>query len=206
MLPHRGGFKEITITVDGQSVTQPAFDVINNLYGFNYSDPQPGVAYITPPSGSAAGGTPVTITGLWFTGASAVLFGGQSGSGGTPALSYQVVDDETITAVAPAGTGTADIYVVNPTGLANCACAFGGATVPAAFTCIPVPVVTKLMRNGGGTTGGDTVILTGSGFTGATDVAFGTTAAASFAVDSDTQITAVSPAGSAPVNVTVTTL
>ena len=47
----------------------------------------------------------------------------------------------------------------------------------------------------GPTLGGNQVILTGTGFTGATQVYFGTTAATSFTVDSDTQITAVAPAG-----------
>ena len=47
--------------------------------------------------------------------------------------------------------------------------------------------------------------ITGSGFTGATDVGFGTTSAAAMTVDSDTQITATSPAGTGTVDVTVTT-
>ena len=37
--------------------------------------------------------------------------------------------------------------------------------------------------------------ITGSGFTGATDVGFGPASAAAMNVDSDTQITATSPAG-----------
>lgn len=56
--------------------------------------------------------------------------------------------------------------------------------------------------------GGSSVIITGSGFTGASSVKFGTTNAASFVVNSDTQITAVTPALTAsatPVNVSVGT-
>jgi hypothetical protein len=49
------------------------------------------------------------------------------------------------------------------------------------------------------------VIITGTGFTGATGVSFGGTAASSFTVDSDTQITAVSPAGTGTGDITVTT-
>lgn len=49
-------------------------------------------------------------------------------------------------------------------------------------------------------------MIAGSGFTGATAVDFGATAATSYAVNSDTQVTATSPAGSAgTVDVTVTT-
>jgi IPT/TIG domain len=49
------------------------------------------------------------------------------------------------------------------------------------------------------------VVLTGSGFTGTTAVNFGPNTAARFTVDSDNQITAVSPAGSGTVDITVTT-
>ena len=52
--------------------------------------------------------------------------------------------------------------------------------------------------------GGTTVTLTGTGFTGAPAVSFGTTPATSFTVQSDTSITAIAPAGSGVVGVTVT--
>ncbi len=68
------------------------------------------------------------------------------------------------------------------------------------------PLVNSLRSRGGPVSGGTSVILTGVGLTGATAVKFGDTAAASFVVDSDTQITAVGPAHAAgKVNVTVTT-
>ena len=53
--------------------------------------------------------------------------------------------------------------------------------------------------------GGTTVVLTGTDLTGATAVDFGVTPAASFTVDSNTQITAISPAGTGLAEVTVTT-
>ncbi|MDQ6937760.1 MAG: SBBP repeat-containing protein, partial [Actinomycetota bacterium] len=66
-------------------------------------------------------------------------------------------------------------------------------------------LVNSLRSRGGPVVGGTTVVLSGTGFTGATAVSFGGTAAASFTVNSDTQITAVSPAHAAgQVNVTVT--
>ena len=49
------------------------------------------------------------------------------------------------------------------------------------------------------------VTITGSGFTGATGVAFGGVPAVSFTVDSDTQIRAIVPAGAASGKVTITT-
>jgi hypothetical protein len=69
-----------------------------------------------------------------------------------------------------------------------------------------LPVVSAVAPAEGSDLGGDTVVLTGSGFTGALTVFFGSAPAASFTVDSDTQVTAVSPAGSdGSVDVTVTT-
>jgi len=58
---------------------------------------------------------------------------------------------------------------------------------------IVAPSVTSVAPSSGPPTGGTSVTITGSGFTGTTAVAFGGTAAASFQVDSDTQITATSP-------------
>lgn len=49
----------------------------------------------------------------------------------------------------------------------------------------------------GSHTGGTTVTITGRNLTGTSSVVFGATAAASFTVDSDTQVTAVSPAHAA---------
>jgi IPT/TIG domain-containing protein len=67
------------------------------------------------------------------------------------------------------------------------------------------PVVTRISPKSGPTAGGTSIIITGTGFTGATGVSFGSTAATSFTVNSSIQITAVSPAGKGNVGVTVTT-
>ena len=72
-------------------------------------------------------------------------------------------------------------------------------------TAQTAPVITGISPTGGSAAGGDTVTITGSGFTGITAVAFGLTPAASFTFVSDTQLTAVSPPGSGPMNVRVTT-
>ena len=70
----------------------------------------------------------------------------------------------------------------------------------------PAPTVSALVPATGSTAGGDTVTITGSAFTGATDVSFGVTSAAAMTVNSDTQITAISPPGTAgPADVAVTT-
>jgi hypothetical protein len=65
------------------------------------------------------------------------------------------------------------------------------------------PAVTNVNPNTGPTSGGTSVTITGTNFSGATAVRFGSNAAGSFTVDSATQITATSPAGVGTVDVTV---
>ena len=69
------------------------------------------------------------------------------------------------------------------------------------------PTVTSVTPNTGAPTGGNTVTITGTGFTGATSVTFGGLAATSFTVVNDTTITSVVPSGSTSgaVSVIVTT-
>ena len=65
--------------------------------------------------------------------------------------------------------------------------------------------MTKLAPKAGPAAGGTSVTITGTGFTGASAVHFGATAATSFTVNSGTSITAIAPAGtSGSVDVTVT--
>jgi IPT/TIG domain len=66
------------------------------------------------------------------------------------------------------------------------------------------PQVTGIFPASGDAAGGDSVTITGTGFTGATGVEFGSVSA-QMTVDSDTEIIAVSPPGSGTVNVTVVT-
>ena len=154
----------------------------------------PAVTAISPTSGPAAGGTQVTISGSGFTGATAVNFGP------TPAASFTVVSDSQINAISSAGTlGTVDVTVTNAGGIsATSAADQFSNSVPG------TPTVTGVAPKSGFTVGGTAVTITGSGFTGATSVQFAANPAASFIVDSDTQITATSPAGTGTVDVTVT--
>ncbi len=73
-------------------------------------------------------------------------------------------------------------------------------------TPLVTPEVSKLAPTTGLAAGGTSVTITGTGFTGASAVKFGSTPAASFKVSSWTSITAVSPPGtSGSIDVTVTT-
>ncbi|HET9849570.1 MAG TPA: IPT/TIG domain-containing protein, partial [Candidatus Dormibacteraeota bacterium] len=74
----------------------------------------------------------------------------------------------------------------------------------------PPPKTTSISPASGPDSGGTSVVIHGTHFTGATAVAFGSVTAASYSVDSDAQITAVSPAQPVSSNpsdqLTVTTL
>ncbi len=62
--------------------------------------PQPTIASVSPNSGPIMGGTPVTITGTGFTGATAVSFGGISATG------FKVTNNGTTITVASPAVGT----------------------------------------------------------------------------------------------------
>jgi large repetitive protein len=74
-----------------------------------------------------------------------------------------------------------------------------------ATTAVAAPTVTGVSPNSGPAAGGTAVTITGTGFTGATAVEFGTTAATGLVVVNSTTITANSPSGSGVANVTVVT-
>lgn len=64
--------------------------------------------------------------------------------------------------------------------------------------------VTSIAPIAGSEAGGDSVVITGTGFATADGVTFGSTPAASVTVNSNTSITATSPAGTGSVDVVVT--
>jgi IPT/TIG domain/PASTA domain len=71
----------------------------------------------------------------------------------------------------------------------------------------PAPTITALGSTSGSTAGGTSVTISGTDFEGTSAVKFGTLPAASFTVNSESQITAVAPAAAAgAVNVAVTTV
>jgi len=141
--------------------------------------------------------------------------GGDPGGGVAQTAVNEVYDPstDTWTTAAPMPTaryemasgviGTTIFVVGGATGFGNGV----QQTVNEAFSVGTTPTVTAVSPTGGPLAGGTGVIVTGSGFTGATAVNFGPTPASSFTVNSDSQITATSPAAASvgPVDVTVTT-
>jgi hypothetical protein len=156
------------------------------------------VTGVNPPSGPVAGGGTVTVTGTDFTGATGVNFG-------TVAASDVAVASDgtslTVTAPPAGAPGQVDVTVTTPAGTS--------AITPAdQFTYAAAPTVTGIKSPGGPVAGGGTVTVTGTDFTGATGVNFGTVAASDLAVASDgTLLTVTAPPAAAPgqVDVTVTT-
>ena len=111
---------------------------------------------------------------------------------------------------ASTGSGT---YTAPSTGLYDLSALrlgpFDGNFASVTMTCAPgtpAPTVTSVSPDSGFPTGGQTVVITGTDFTGATSVTFGGDPATSFIIDSATQITAVSPARAVgPADIVVTT-
>ena len=156
----------------------------------------PTVTAVSPTAGPTGGGTTVVITGTGFSaapGTGAVKFGAASAT-------YTINSNTQITATAPANAaGTYDITVTTP----------GGTSATSAsdqYTYIAAPTVTAVAPTAGPTSGGSTVVITGTNLSNATAVFFGGTAATGYTINSSTQIIATAPA-SAPgtVNVRVTT-
>ncbi len=135
---------------------------------------------------TAAAGATVTITGTDLGGATAVSFGG------TPATSFNVVSTTSITAVVAAGA-SGSISVTTP----------GGTASRSGFTFLPSPVINSFTPASATTQ--QTVVISGTGFTGATSVTFGGSAPISFTVVSSTSISAVVANGTSG-SVSVTTL
>jgi IPT/TIG domain/Regulator of chromosome condensation (RCC1) repeat len=152
--------------------------------------PEPQVLSMQPSEGPARGGTPVTITGSGSIGTTEVTFGS------SPAASFKVVSEFEITAVTPPGSGAVEVTVAGPAGSSH-------SRPSEVFR--NGPTVTSVEPSSGPPSGGAAVVIRGTNFNEVTGVTFGATAATSFEVSSENEITAVSPPGSGTVEVSVTT-
>ena len=173
------------------TLSNPNGDIVCNNC-FTYFDELVVTDY-TPRTGSLAGGNDVTITGKGFTNDTQVLFGVFS----SPRITF--VSATQLTATVPRGTasGPVDLVVYNKNGV---------STQRRGYTYVDELRVTTLAPVTGPLAGSTTVTLSGSGFTGATAVKFGTVDGTSLTVVSDTQLTVVTPAGTAgAVDITVVT-
>lgn len=174
---HGGGTVDVAVTTPaGTSSTVGTAD------DFTYTG-GPTLLSLNPNTGPAAGNTIVTITGTGFTSSgTTVTFGGVSAV-------FTFIDSTTLIAASPAhSAGSVDVFVATP-----------GGTTPNTtaddylYTGASVPVITSVSPTSGNV--GTVVVITGTGFNGATSVTFGGVSA-TFTINSDAQITATVPTGS----------
>ena len=147
--------------------------------------PAPIITSVSPPSGTDAGGTAVTITGSNFQDGATVEFDN------TTATSIVFVSSTTLTAVTPAhSAGAVDIEITNPDDLT--------ATLTNGFTFNPSsPVISSILPVSGPIAGGTDVTITGTNFQSGATVEFDNTTATSIVFVSSTTLAAVTPAHSA---------
>ena len=154
----------------------------------------PVVTAVTPSSGPANVYNPITLTGVGFTGASAISIGGNSlGTG-----DWVVVSDTKITTQTPQGTpGPVNVQVTTSGGV---------SAANKLYTYLPSPPgIAGISPNTGVTTGGVKVTITGSGFSGATSVTIGGIPLTGLTTKGDTSISGVTgPATAGIASVAVT--
>lgn len=160
---------------------------------FTYYD-ELAVTSLAPKVGPLLGGTEVTVMGQGFTTATMVLFGDWSSPRVTVVSATQLI------AVAPKGlaTGLVDVVLFDHAGV---------STQRRAYRYLPDLRISQVTPATGPLEGGSRVTVLGRGFTGATAVRLSGVSATDVTVDSDSQLTATTPAGVSlgPVDVTVTT-
>jgi hypothetical protein len=155
-----------------------------SIKGFTYIDTIPPVITSFSPS-SGTRGTRVNIYGRHFASVTAVSFGQ------TPAASFQVANDSTISAIVGLGS-TGKVSVSSPYGTSS----------RSLFEYVSTPAITSFTPTSGGT--GTEVIIRGIHFSGAYNVRFGNTVADTFGVINDSTLFAIVGSGSSG-NVSVTT-
>ncbi|MFA6242818.1 MAG: IPT/TIG domain-containing protein, partial [Candidatus Hydrogenedentales bacterium] len=148
-----------------------------------YRNPAGGLVWqtnpvINPDSGTVAGGTDVTITGLNFTeGGSTSVFFGPPNKGGTEATAYGAVSETSIGCTTPASwngaPGAVDVYIVR--GDSHQQIIRSGFTYTAA--AVDAPVVSQVLPEWGPVAGGNWVEVYGSGFNPNATIRFGATPA-----------------------------
>jgi hypothetical protein len=152
---------------------------------FTYSASVPSVTSLSTTSLGTAGGTSLVITGSAFSGAAAVCFGAVAATG------FTVLSDTAIVVtLPPEPAGVWDITVVTPAGTSALVSA-DRVTVTAASAAS----VTSFGTPSGSRAGGTIVTVSGSGFSDAINVLFGTLPALSFSIVPGTSLTAISPPG-----------
>src|SRR4051794_17150184 len=143
----------VTIAItnpDGQSAT---------ANGFTYVILAPSASNVAPPSGPSNGGTAVTITGANFQQGATVTFGTKSAPVTLSNSNTLIVSTPAAVANEEAGVPV-DIRITNPDGQS--------VTLTQAFQYTAAPLsITAISPGSGPTAGGNTISISGAGFTSA---------------------------------------
>jgi uncharacterized protein YkwD len=183
----------------GNGTTEP----LTTYSGGEFPDPLQACSGYTTPTGLPVfievGGNVATTAGPVH-----------SFTGNGVALQHCIIDS-TVPSVGSDLTGRGGVIVVPRQPLQSgvryvVALTVNGVPYTWSFTVAPFLAVSGVVPDAGTAAGGTAVTISGAGFTGASSVKFGTTAATTFTVVNDTTITAVSPAHAVgAVDITVTT-
>lgn len=161
----------------------------------------PTVTGVSPNTGAANGNTSTTIT---ITGTDFIQ-NGVTVAYDVALGSYDYAENITVvSATSITVTGYPNLTVAEQSPAQVLVYSDGGTGTYDYFTYAN-PTVTSVSPNTGTAAGGNTVTITGNNFTSAQQVYFGGNTAKSFSFNSDTSITATSPAGSGLVDITVVT-
>jgi hypothetical protein len=159
-----GSSGTISVTTPGGTATKSGFTFIPDSTIL-----APSITSFSPTSAGA--GASVVITGANFSGVTGVSFGG------TAAQSYTVNSSTKITAIVSSGSsGTVSVTTSGGTATKT-----GFTFVQATVTAPSITAFNPISASSGGS-----VIITGTNFTGATQVTFGGTNAQSYTVNSST--------------------
>jgi hypothetical protein len=200
----QNGVSQFTYTTDGSYATgdvgieayTPAF----TFTGWDGGDAAggtgqaPTINSVSPNTGSATGGTVLTITGTNFAAGAKVTLGN------SVATSVTLVSDTTITATTPANAagGRVDLTVSNTDGQS-------GTMSPGFIYMLPTPKVASVTPVSGPTTGGTAITINGTNFFAGATVSLGGKAATGVTVVNSTTIMATTNThNSGAVGVTVT--
>ena len=182
-------------TNDGSSSAQQTVTLEN--------DGNATLNFVIPGSGLTNPTTPHDFTFTTTGGTACPSLTSSASSEGALAAGATCTVPIAFTPVSPSNGALSESLVFTDTNL-NAAAATQSITLTGTAELV-TPTVTGVSPSSGATAGGAVVTITGTGFTGSSAVMFGSSAASSFTVVSATTLTAVSPAGSGTVDVTVTT-
>ena len=142
---HAGGPADVTVTTIG-GTSNPALI-------FTYIPP-PTITSLDPDFGPTGGGTVVNVGGSGFeVGQTTITVGATT----IPASEVNVIDAVQLTFTTPPGAGPGPVDVTATVPIA-------GESAPATFTYFDVPTLSSIEPAAGPVAGGNTVVVTGTGF------------------------------------------